>query len=78
MISAHSSTDVRARCAHSRKVFASSVAKTKAKLAQVSNNVDSTDTTTRVSETGEELVDICVSNSWVKLVTTTVLLLCIY
>lgn len=77
MISAHSSADVCSRCTHLRKFSASSVAKTKAKLVQISNNVEQTDTTVRVSETGEELLDIVVSNSWVKLVLATVLLLCI-
>lgn len=77
MISAHSSADVCSRCTQLRKFSASSVAKTKAKLVQISNNVEQTDTTVRVSETGEELLDIVVSNSWVKLVLATVLLLCI-
>ena len=45
---------------------------------QISNNVDETDARVRKSETLEELLDICVSNSWVKLVTTTVLLLNIF
>lgn len=77
MISAHSSADVCSRCTQRLKFSASSVAKTRAKLVQISNNVEQTDTTVRVSETGEELLDIVVSNSWVKLVLATVLLLCI-
>ena len=77
MISAHSSADVCSRCTHSRKVSASSIAKTRAKLAQAESKTEQTVTTVRVSETGEELCGIVVSNSWVKLVLATVLLLCI-
>lgn len=76
-ISAHSSADVCFRCTHSRKVSASSIAKTRAKLAQTESKTEQTVTTVRVSETGEELLGIVVSNSWVKLVLATVLLLCI-
>jgi hypothetical protein len=38
---------------------------------QISNNVEQTETTSKVSETGEELLGIVVSNSWVKLVLAT-------
>ena len=62
MINAHSSVDVCARCTQRLKFSASSVAKTRAKLVQISNNVEQTEKTTKVSETGEELLDICVSN----------------
>ena len=78
MISAHSSADVCSRCTHSLKVSESSIAKTRAKLAQAESKTEQTVTTTKVSETGEEFAGICVSNSWVKLVTTTVLLLNIF
>lgn len=78
MISAHSSADVFSRCTHSRKVSASSTAKTKANVAHAASKAEQTETTTKVSETGEELAGICVSNSWVKLVTTTGLLLNIF
>ena len=38
---------------------------------QISNNVDETDTRVRKSEALEELLDIVVNNSWVKLVLAT-------
>ena len=71
MISAHSSTDVCSRCTHRLKFSASSVTKTREKAVQISNNVDETDARVRKSETLEELLDIVVSNSWVKLVLAT-------
>ena len=71
MIRAHSSADVFSLCTHSRKVSASSTAKTRAKLAQAANKTEQTEMTVKVSETGEELLDIVVSNSWVKLVLAT-------
>ena len=71
MINAHSSADVFSRCTHSRKVSESSTAKTKANVAQAASKQEQTETTIRVSETGEELLGICVSNSWVKLVLAT-------
>lgn len=71
MISAHSSADVCSRCTHSRKVSESSTAKTKANVAQAAIKQEQAEMITKVSETGEELVDIVVSNSWVKLVLAT-------
>ena len=65
MISAHSSADVCSRCTHSRKVSASSIAKTRAKLAQAESKTEQTVTTVRVSETGEELCGIVDTYSWV-------------
>ena len=65
MISAHSSADVCSRCTHSRKVSASSIAKIRARLTQANSKVEQTDTTTKVSETGEELLDIVDTYSWV-------------
>ena len=38
---------------------------------QISNNVEETDARVKKSETLEELLDIVVSNSWVKLVLAT-------
>ena len=38
---------------------------------QISNNVDEIDARVKKSETLEELLDIVVSNSWVKLVLAT-------
>ena len=71
MISAHSSVDVCARCTQRLKFSASSVTKKREKAVQISNNVDETDARVKKSETLEELLDICVSNSWVKLVLAT-------
>ena len=71
MISAHSSVDVCARCTQRLKFSASSVTKKREKAVQISNNVDETDARVRKSETLEELLDIVVSNSWVKLVLAT-------
>ena len=65
MISAHSSADVCSRCTHSRKVSASSIAKTRANVAQAASKQEQTETTTKVSETGEELLDIVDTYSWV-------------
>ena len=65
MISAHSSADVCSRCTHSLKVSASSTAKTRAKLAQAESKTEQTVITVRVSETGEELLDIVDTYSWV-------------
>ena len=65
MISAHSSADVCSRCTHLRKVSASSVAQIRARLTQAKSKVEQIDTTTRVSETGEELLDIVDTYSWV-------------
>ena len=65
MISAHSSADVFSRCTHSRKVSESSIAKTRAKLAQAESKIEQTVTTVRVSETGEELCGIVDTYSWV-------------
>ena len=72
MINAHSSVDVCARCTQRLKFSASSVTKKREKAVQISNNVDETDARVRKSETLEELLGICVSNSWVKLVLVTV------
>ena len=75
MISAHSSADVFSRCTHFLKCSASSVAKIRAHVVHTVSKTEQTDTTTKVSETGEDLLDIFVRNSWMKLATTTVLLL---